>query len=395
MELDRILCTHVGSLVRPAELVALLLKEQDGEHVPESVLAAQLEHSVNHVVAQQKAHQVDVVSDGEFGKARSWAQYINSRLGGVELRTDVARNVGFNIGKDRTDFAEFYQEYEASQGVAGMGRQMKLAQGAWTVTGPIGYRGHAQLQADIQRLKSAMALHGVSEGFLPVVAPTSAVAALVDRHYGDEEKLLFALADALAEEYRAIIDSGLYLQVDDAYLASMYDVMVLRGPAAEYRRWAERGVAALNRALAGLPDERIRYHVCWGSWNGPHSNDVNLRDIVDLVLEVNAGAYALEMANPRHEHEWQVWKQVALPAGKRLIPGVVSHCTNIIEHPDLVSERLVRLARVVGRENLLAGTDCGFAQGPFTRRVHPSIQWAKLRALADGARQATQELWGR
>jgi len=391
---DRIQTTHVGSLVRPPDLIELLLEVQDGKVVSEDRLAACLKQSVNDVVTQQVAHGVDIVSDGEFGKPLSWAQYALTRLGGVELRTDVPRKIGFNVGKDRTDFADFYKEYETASGVAGMGKQAKLSPGTWTVTGPISYTGAALLQADIRRLKDAMAQNGVTEGFLPVVAPTSAVPTLVDKYYGDDERLLFAVADALAEEYRIIIDSGLYLQVDDAYLASMYDVMVPRGSFADYRVWAERGIHALNRALSGLPEDRIRYHVCWGSWNGPHSNDVNLRDVVDLILSADAGAYALEMANPRHEHEWRVWQTVRLPPGKLLIPGVVTHSTNIVEHPELVAERLTRLARLVGRENVIAGTDCGFAQGPFTRRVHPSVQWAKLRTLAEGARLASTELWG-
>ena len=306
---DRIFTTHVGSLVRPPDLVDLLLQIQDQKVVAEDKLQACLKTSVREVVAEQAANGVDVVSDGEFGKPISWAQYALTRLGGVELRADVPRKIGFNVGKDRTDFADFYKEYEASAGVAGMGKLTKLSPGTWTVTGPISYTGSPFLQADIRRLKEAMSISGVKQGFLPVVAPTSAVPTLVDRYYDDEEKLLFAVADALAVEYRTIIDAGLYLQVDDAYLASMYDVMVPRSSFADYRTWAERGVEALNRALAGLPQDRIRYHVCWGSWNGPHSNDVNLRDIVDLILDANAGAYALEMANPRHEHEWRVWKR--------------------------------------------------------------------------------------
>lgn len=394
-ESDRILTTHVGSLVRPPDLVDLLLQLQDGKTGLENSLARCLEDSVNEVVREQAANGTDIVSDGEFGKPISWAQYALTRLGGVELRADVPRKVGFNVGKDRTDFADFYREYEAVSGIAGMGKQTKVSPGAWTVCGPISYTGTTFVQADIRRLKAAMAQAGITEGFLPVVAPTSAIPALVNRHYGDEERLLFAVADALAVEYRIIIDSGLYLQVDDAYLASMYDVMVPRASFADYRAWAERGIHALNRALSGLPAERIRYHVCWGSWNGPHSNDVPLRDIVDLVLSANAGAYSLEMANPRHEHEWRVWESVPLPPGKRLIPGVVTHSTNIVEHPELVAERLIRLARLVGRENVIAGTDCGFAQGPFTRRVHPTIQWAKLRTLAEGARLASNELWGK
>jgi 5-methyltetrahydropteroyltriglutamate--homocysteine methyltransferase len=395
MSYARIRTTHVGSLVRPPDLVEKLLRQQRGETVPEDDMATCLDQSVSEVVAQQRDAGVDVVSDGEFGKAISWAQYVLTRLGGIENRIDVPRKSRISLGKDRTDFAEFYAEYEAAQGVAGMGKAMKLQSGAWTVTGPVRYIGHAALHADISRLKKAMAAHGVTEGFLPVVAPTSATPMLVDRHYGSDEQMLDAVADALAVEYRAIIDAGLCVQVDDAYLASMYDVMVPHGPVAAYRAWAERGVAALNRALDGLPRERIRYHVCWGSWNGPHTNDVNLRDIVDLVLQVRAGAFALEMANPRHAHEWKVWETTSLPEGCTLIPGVVTHSTNVVEHPELIAERLVRLAKLVGRERVMAGTDCGFAQGPFTRRVHPSIQWAKLHALAEGAQLATRELWGR
>ena len=395
MTTDRILTTHVGSLARPPDLIEILLQLQDGQAVADADLARQLEHSVFDLVAAQKQAGVDIVSDGEFGKPISWAQYVLTRLDGIELRSDIPRKPHQRTSKDRADFAEFYAEYEAAQGVAGMGKQMKLAAGTWTVTGAVRYTGQRYLQADISRLKAAMAAQGMTEGFLPVVAPTSAIPMLVDQYYGDAEKLLFAVADALAEEYRAIIDSGLYLQIDDAYLASMYDVMVPHGSMAEYREWAARGIAAVNHALRGLPADRIRYHVCWGSWNGPHTNDVNARDIVDLILEVNAGAYALEMANPRHEHEWRVWEKTRLPAGKKLIPGVVTHSTNIVEHPELVAERLTRLAKLVGRENVIAGTDCGFAQGPFARRVHPSIQWAKLRTLAAGAQLASAELWGR
>ena len=206
-------------------------------------------------------------------------------------------------------------------------------------------------------------------------------------------KSLIAIARALREEYKAIIDAGLTLQIDDAFLATFYDVMVPPHTFAEYKAWASFRVDATNEAIKGLPPERIRYHVCWGSWNGPHTNDVALKDIVDLILRINVGAYSLEMANPRHEHEWRVWETVQLPAGKVLLPGVVTHATNIVEHPELVAERIVRLAKLVGRERVIASTDCGFAQGPFTRRVHPSIQWAKLKSLVEGARIASKALW--
>jgi 5-methyltetrahydropteroyltriglutamate--homocysteine methyltransferase len=206
---------------------------------------------------------------------------------------------------------------------------------------------------------------------------------------------VFALAEALREEYKAIVDAGLILQIDDAYIPYMYERLVPPMTLAQYRQWAELRIDALNHALEGIPAERARYHICWGSWNGPHTCDVPMKDIVDLVLKVNVGAYLFEAANPRHEHEWRVWEKVRPAPGKVLIPGVISHATNIVEHPELVAERIVRIARFVGRENVMGGTDCGFAQSPFARRVHPTIQWAKLRALAEGARIASDELWGR
>jgi 5-methyltetrahydropteroyltriglutamate--homocysteine methyltransferase len=293
-------------------------------------------------------------------------------------------------GKDRRDFAEFYEEYEGAYGFVGMGKAFKT--GTFVVTGPIRYTGQAAIQRDIADLKQAVGNTGLA-AFLPLVAPASVAPNRADEFYASEEEALFAIAEALREEYRAVVDAGLIVQVDDAYLATVYDVMVPPKSLADYRAWAEVRVEALNHALKGIPPDRVRYHVCWGSWNGPHTNDVALKDIIDLVLRVSAGGYSLEMANPRHEHEWRVWETVKLPEGKKLLPGVVSHSTNVVEHPELVAERIMRLARLVGRDNVIAGTDCGFAQGPFARRVHPSIMWAKLKALVDGAQIASRELW--
>ena len=214
-----------------------------------------------------------------------------------------------------------------------------------------------------------------------------------NEHYKSDEEYMFAGAEALREEYKTIIESGLFVQIDDAHLPFMYDRMVPPATAEEFRKWARIRVDALKHALRGLPQDRIRYHICWGSWNGPHTSDVPLREIVDLILDVPAGAYSIEAANARHEHEWRVWETVKLPEGKKLIPGVISHQTNVVEHPELIAERIVRFANVVGRDNVIAGSDCGFAQGPFVRRVHPSIQWAKLESLAAGARIATDQLW--
>jgi 5-methyltetrahydropteroyltriglutamate--homocysteine methyltransferase len=228
-----------------------------------------------------------------------------------------------------------------------------------------------------------------------VVAPASALPGAKIEHYKDEEAYLFALAEALHQEYKAIIDAGLYVQIDDAFLPYMHERMVPPMSNAQYRRWAQMRVDALNHALKDIPEERSRYHICWGSWNGPHAFDVPLKDIIDLLLQVRTGHYSFEAANPRHAHEWRVWETAKLPPGKILIPGVISHATNIVEHPELVAERIVRLAKIVGRENVMGGTDCGFAQSPFARRVHPTIVWAKLRALAEGARIATRALWGK
>ena len=258
---------------------------------------------------------------------------------------------------------------------------------------PVKYTGLGELQHDIDNLKAALQGVNVEEAFLPVAAPSSAIPDRKNEYYRNEEELVIALAEALRTEYRAIVDAGFLLQVDDARAAVTYDRMVPPASFDDYYRWVARHVEVLNHALEGIPEDRVRYHVCWGSWPGPHTTDVPLRKIVDLILKVRAGAYLIEAANPRHEHEWRVWKDVKLPEGKILAPGVVSHGTNVVEHPELVAERILRFAGVVGRENVIASTDCGFAQEQFNRRVHPSIMWAKLEAMAEGARIASEELW--
>lgn len=383
MSENRILTTHVGSLARPKALLDFIRAMNSGAVVDGAALNTCLRQSVIDVVAQQAKVGVDIVSDGELGKFRTWSAYINSRLGGFEERT---LGPATGAGRDRSKFPEFYAEYFPTQNLPG--------RGLFTAVAPLTYTGHAALKRDIDNLKVALSKTPGVSGFLPVVAPASAVPTFKNEYYSSDEEFFFALADALREEYAAIIDAGLYLQVDDAFLPYMWDVAFADQPLENYKKWASLRVDALNHALRGLPQDRIRYHICWGSFNTPHTTDIALADIVDLVLRVNAGAYCLEMANPRHEHEWRVWERTKLPAGRKLIPGVVGHATNIVEHPALVAERLVRLARLVGRDNVVAGTDCGFAQAPFTNRVHPTIIWAKLEALAEGARLATKELWG-
>jgi 5-methyltetrahydropteroyltriglutamate--homocysteine methyltransferase len=391
---DRIRSTHVGSLARPPELQAFMRAQENGEGYDQDAFEACLRSAVADVVAKQADVGIDIVSDGEFGKTFTWAWYIRDRLEGFEERPfkEVAL-VGpkdpSRMGHDRTRFAEFYADYFRRNPIAEGVRE----RGEAVCVGPIRYVGHAAVKRDIDDLKSAMALVDVKEGFLPVVAPSSAVPIRVDEFYDGEEEFVFALADAINEEYRAITDAGLNIQVDDAYLATMYDTLVPPGTMRDYREWAELRTEALKRALKGVPREQTRYHVCWGSWNGPHSNDIPLREIVDLILQVPVGGYALEQANPRHEHEWAVWKDVKLPDEQVLLPGLISHATNVVEHPELVSQRIVRLAEVVGRERVIASSDCGFAQTPYLTRVHPTIMWAKLRSLVEGAELATRQLW--
>ncbi|HEY1777079.1 MAG TPA: cobalamin-independent methionine synthase II family protein [Solirubrobacteraceae bacterium] len=390
----RIRSTHVGSLARPAELLAFLRAKENGTSYDEAAFAACLRESVADVVAEQARVGIDVVSDGEFGKTWTWAWYVRDRLSGFEERpfqetTLVGPKDPSRMGHDRTRFAEFYADYYQRHPIAEGVRE----RGEAVCVGPISYTGQEALERDIDDLKAAMAAAGVAEGFLPVVAPSSAVPIRVDEYYDSEEEFIFALADAMNVEYRTITDAGLTIQIDDAYLATMYDTLVPPGTMSDYREWAELRIEALRRALNGIPRELTRYHVCWGSWNGPHSNDIPLRQMVDLVLRVPVGGYSLEQANPRHEHEWEVWKEVKLPDDQVLLPGLISHCTNVVEHPELVCQRIVRLAEVVGRERVIASSDCGFAQTPYLTRVHPTIIWAKLESLVEGARLASEKLW--
>jgi 5-methyltetrahydropteroyltriglutamate--homocysteine methyltransferase len=391
---DRIRVTHVGSLARPADLQDFLRAYENGEPHDEAAFQECLRRSVAEVVRRQRDTGIDVVSDGEFGKTQTWAWYIRDRLAGFEERplppSDlVGPRDPSRLGEDRRRYADFYADYFRRNPVA----QGVREHGMSVCVGPISYTGQEAIRRDIADLKAGMEAAGVQEGFLPVVAPSSAVPIRIDEHYDSDEDFIFALADALNEEYRAVVDAGLLVQVDDAYMATMYDNMVPPATMSDYRAWAELRVEALKRALAGIPPERARYHVCWGSWNGPHSTDVPLHEIVDLVLQVPVGGYALEQANPRHEHEWTVWRDVTLPDDKVLLPGLISHATNVLEHPELVAQRIVRLAELVGRERVIASTDCGFAQTPYITRVHPSLIWAKLEALAEGARLATAQLW--
>jgi len=382
---DRILTTHVGSLIRPQALQDILRAKQAGQPYDQTAYEKCLKQSIDDVVSRQADIGVDVVSDGEFGKAISWNQYVVERLSGFELRAIPAGYRPGVPGADRTRFKEFYAELDVREPMA----NAKMV----ACVGPVKYIGQDILRRDIDNFKAALKGAKVEEAFMPVVAPSSVLPDRKDEYYKGEAEWLDAVTAAMRTEYRTIVDAGFILQIDDARAATAYDRMVPPGTFEEYRRWLAKFVESLNCALEGIPEDRVRYHVCWGSWPGPHVSDVALKDIVDLILKVRAGAYVIESANPRHEHEWQVWKNVKLPDGKVLIPGVISHVTNVVEHPELIAERITRFANLLGRENVLAGTDCGFAQGTFYRRVHPTVMWAKFEALVEGARLASKQLW--
>lgn len=382
----RILTTHVGSLIRPEPLLDCMRAKLAGKPVDDATYARTLAESVNALVREQAAAGVDVLSDGECGKAISWSQYALERLSGFERRAFQPRANTFTRGADRTRFAAFYDEMDKRDGVATTADSVCV--------GPIAYTGQAKLQRDIDNLRAAIKASAVTEAFLPVAAPSSVIPDRINEFYPSEDACLEAIAVAMRSEYRIIADAGFVVQLDDARAAVTYDRMVPPATHKDYINWLAKQVEVINHALEGIPEEKVRYHVCWGSWPGPHTTDVPLKDIVNLVLKVKAGAYLIEGANPRHEHEWRVWENVKLPAGKILAPGVISHATSVVEHPELVAERIVRLAKLVGRENIIASTDCGFAQGPFHRRVHPSIMWAKLEALVEGAKIASKALWG-
>jgi 5-methyltetrahydropteroyltriglutamate--homocysteine methyltransferase len=384
MPANRILTTHVGSLVRPDDFKQVLRRRVDGA-IADDEFDAELREAVDWVVRKQVETGIDVVSDGEFGKIGGWEQYVLKRLSGFGEPLGEASTAEVATG-DMTRFADFYREFWPTQ---------EHPEAIYPCTGLIEYVGFDELNRDISNLKTAMASAGAQHGFLPVAAPASAFALSPNEHYASDIEYIEAGAKALREEYRAITEAGLFVQVDDAHLPFMWDRIVSNGTREDYFAWARPRIDALKEALTGIPEDRVRYHICWGSWNGPHASDVELKQIVDLLLELPVGHYCVESANPRHEHEWKVWGEVKLPEGRKVVPGVISHQTNVVEHPELVAERLLRFASVVGRENVMAGSDCGFAQGPFIARVHPSIMWAKLESLVEGARIASRELWGR
>lgn len=396
---ERILTSHAGSLPRPDDLVDLSRAIAAGASNDHASLAAKLRAAVGDVVRKQAEVGVDIANDGEFGKAMrqardfgAWTTYAYQRLSGWEV--DEGRSLPcagsdlqrFATRRDMTKFADFYRENQLL-GAPGSQRMPPTLATGRLFTGPISYVGHAASTADIENFKAALDETQLEEPFMTAVAPGSFGRGL-NYYYKSDEEFLFALADALREEYTAIVGAGFILQLDDPGLPDSWDTVDPAPTLEEYRKYATICVEALNHGLRGLPEEQIRYHICWGSWAGPHTTDIPLRDVADLMLKVNAGAYSVEAGNVRHRHEWKVWKDVRLPDGKVLMPGIVTHKTNVVEHPEAVADHIVEYAGVVGRENIIAGTDCGLGG-----RIHPQIAWAKLEALVEGARLASEQLW--
>jgi 5-methyltetrahydropteroyltriglutamate--homocysteine methyltransferase len=377
---NRILTTHVGSLPRPPELLDVVAAKERGAAIDAGAHAVMVRGAVKDIVRKQVELGVDIVDDGEFGKP-SFVSYVNERLGGFELDTQVPRGSPWSSSREARSFPEFYAEGHAA-----------ARHNHMVCTGPVIYRGMAQLQADIDNLKAALDGLKVLEAFMPAISPTSAADWQRNGYYKSEEEYLFAIAEALREEYEAIVAADFLLQVDDPHLVTYWikepDLTI-----AQCRKWAEVRVEALNHALRNIAPVKIRHHTCYGINMGPRIHDMELKDIVDIILKIRAGAYSFEAANPRHEHEWKVWESVRLPEGKLLIPGVISHSTVLVEHPELVAERIGRYAKVVGRENVIAGGDCGFATFAGSKEVHPSIVWAKFKSLVEGAAIASKQLW--
>ncbi len=398
---DHILTSHVGSLPRPDELIAANRARETGA-TDARAFQKTLRAAVGDVVRRQHELGINVPGDGEFGKSMaqsvnygSWWRYSWQRLSGIEPGQnslyDMAPHrsgpgyvvlTSFGDRRDRTLFSTAYNDPDSGITTGSGPRPLTPI-----CTGPLGYAGGDMIKADIANFKAALAAAGVAEGFMTAVAPASC-ARIGNTYYKSDEEFLNACADAMREEYKAIVDAGIVLQLDDPCLAEGWDQVNPEPSVADYQKLAARWIEALNHAISGLPPDRIRLHLCWGSWHGPHVTDIPIRDIIEVVLKAKVGAISFEAGNVRHEHEWRVWQEVKLPDDKILLPGVVSHATNVVEHPELIADRILRFAKIVGRERVIASTDCGLGG-----RIHPQIAWAKLEALAQGAALASRQLW--
>ncbi len=397
---DHILTSHAGSLPRPDALIEANRVREAGDAIDERKFQQTLRTAVGDVVRRQRNLGIDVPGDGEFGKSMgqrvnygAWRSYSFHRLGGLEFggpslydatpRRSRPGEVVLTNFADRRDRARFAAAYDDPDS----GTSMGIRPVAPTCVGPLTYIGHEAIKADIANLKAALTAAGVEEGFMTSVGPASC-SRIGNAHYKTDEEFVYACAEAMREEYKAILDAGLVLQFDDPAVAENWDLVNPEPTVEEYQKFTMVRIEALNHAIRGLPEDCIRFHLCWGSWHGPHTTDIPMRDIVEIMLAINAHAYSFEAGNVRHEHEWKVWQDVKLPDGKVILPGVVSHATNVVEHSELVAERILRFADLVGRERVIASTDCGLGG-----RVHPDIAWAKLEALAQGAALASRQLW--
>jgi 5-methyltetrahydropteroyltriglutamate--homocysteine methyltransferase len=385
---ERILTTHVGSLPRPPDLLEMIQAKERGGDFDAAAFAARVKSAVAEVVRRQAESGIDIAADGEMGRF-GFIPYVNERLAGLDARPNPVTQGTWARSREHLAFPEYYAWAAQMPGAAGGAQRNQ-----WVCTGPIAYKGQAVLARDIDNLKAALAGQRYEEAFMPAVSPAQLAGWNKNEHYRTDEEFRVAIADALHEEYKAITDAGLVLQIDDPQLASHYTTHP-ELDIAQCRNVAAATVELLNHALTGIPPERVRYHTCYGINMGPRVHDLELKHIVDIMLGINAGAYSFEAGNPRHEHEWRVWEDVKLPEGKVLIPGVITHGSNFVEHPEAIAQRIARFAQAAGRENVIAGADCGFASFSTTCEVHPTVVWAKLAALGEGARLATKELWGR
>jgi 5-methyltetrahydropteroyltriglutamate--homocysteine methyltransferase len=388
---DRILTTHTGSLPRPADLVAILNKKELGESYDPNAFAERVQRAISEIMDKQVDTGIDIVDDGEHSKV-NWMAYARARLSGLE---EIDRPVRFRgATRDSLAFPGTYEDMKvmlaARSGAIVPKRQVRPK--AYVCTGPITYVGQHELEIDIENLKAALKGRNIEEGFMTAISPSNLELYYENEYYASDEEYLAALADAMRVEYRAIADSGLLLQIDDPRMATHYN-RATNASIEDCRRFIALRVEAVNHALRGIPEDRVRFHTCYSVNVAPRVHDFELKYFVDLMLKIRAGAYLIEAANPRHEHEWQLWQEVKLPEGKILVPGVVSHCIHLVEHPELVAQRIARFADVVGRERVIAGTDCGFGTSGAGDEVNPEVAWAKLRALVEGARLASDRLW--
>jgi 5-methyltetrahydropteroyltriglutamate--homocysteine methyltransferase len=388
----RILTTHVGSLARPDSLTPLLRLREEGRPYDRDALASVVRESVAEVVRKQVEAGIDIVTDGEQGKS-GFFSYVIERFNGFERKPAAPGTVRpRSAGREYLSFPDYYAWSERVAEPFG-GRSGGRGHGIDTCTGPVSYRGQAAVQADIDNLKAAITGRPHEDIFMPAIASSYVAATFANEYYRTHEEYEQAVSDALREEYQSIVDAGFILQIDDPRLVTYY-MMHPELSVAECRKWAAGRVEVINDSLRGIPPEKVRFHTCYSIDVGPRIHEMDLKDIVDILLKINAGAYSFEAANPRHEHEYHVFERFKLPAGKILIPGVISHTTNLVEHPELVAERIVRFAKLVGRENVIAGADCGFAASALRfNDTHPSVAWLKFAALAEGARLASAELW--